>query len=255
MQRVLAAACLFAVASPSIPLQAMEPATATPVAAVTEATVLAKLLTESTDVEVQVDRLLVGLAQQAFTADPDLMLVNRDYPGVDKLFLETLRPIMRDELYRILPAYRAATAEFFARNFTTSEIRDLTIFWRSPVGQAVLRQVSDKIDYSAITKEIVEQMPDGDVNISGAALNADKRKAATEGIRGLSPEHRAATIRFGLTPTGRKMTRLLPEKNALDREWANRPPSPEALARIETELPEALLAFMDAEDAKRAKKP
>jgi hypothetical protein len=168
------------------------------------------------------------------------------------VFVDTLLPIMLEELYRILPAYRAATASFFAANFETAEIRELVVFWTSPAGQAVLHQVSDNLDFSAVTKEIVDQMPEEDVEISQAAVDADKRKAAAAGMRGLAAPHRTAVIRFGLSPTGRKMTRLLPQKNALDQQWANREPSPEAVARMERERPEALLAFMEAEDSKRA---
>jgi thioredoxin-like negative regulator of GroEL len=47
------------------------------------ATELAKLLNESGKIEEQVDRLLAGIAQQAFTADPNLADMNKEYPGTD----------------------------------------------------------------------------------------------------------------------------------------------------------------------------
>lgn len=116
----------------------------------------------------------------------------------------------------------------------------------------MLGQTVKNADFAAITKEVVEQMGNEELQLSSAAIDADKRKAATAAVRDLSSENRAAVIRFGLTPTGIKMRRLLPEKNQIDHKWANRDPSPETVARIEREVPAALSAFIEAESSKRA---
>lgn len=215
---------------------------------------LAQLVNATNRVEEQLDALLRNMARQAFATDPSLMALGQEYPGADRVFVESIRPIMAEELTRTLPAYNEATAGFFASNFTLAEIGELFTFWSSPAGQALVSSVSGAADYNSMTKEIVDQIstPGTDFTISQDAITKDKQDAAVAGLDRLSASHRAAVIRFGLTPTGRKMARLSSQRNEIDRQWANREPSAEAMARMEKEIPEALLAFMAAEDRKRA---
>ena len=214
---------------------------------------LAKLVNESNDMAGQVDKVLAGIAAQAFSTDPNLVALKEEYPGVEKLFLDTLRPIMMDELVVMLPEYNAAVGAFFASNFTTAEIGELTTFWRSDAGQALMRSVSGHLDFSATSKELVGQMTeDQELNVSGASVDADKRKAVVRGVRDLTPAQRIAVMRFGLTPTGRKMQKLVEQKNEIDRQWANRDLSPGAEARIERDIGAALVSFIEEEERKRS---
>lgn len=214
---------------------------------------LARLINKASQMEDQVDRMLASIATQGFATDPDLIALKEEYPGAEKVFVDTMRPIMISELEQLLPEYNQAIADFFASRFTPVEIAELTVFWRSEAGQELLRSVSSKLDFAAMTKDVVGQVGnDGDVMISREAVDADKRKAAVSGIRTLSPQHRTAIMRFSLTPAGRKMAKFVGEKNEIDREWTNRPLSPEAEARVDSAVTEALLAFMEEEDRKRA---
>lgn len=214
---------------------------------------LAELVNTATTLEMQVNKMLAGMAGHAFTADPSMAALGEEYPGVDKVFVETLRPLIMDELTRIMPEYIETTAAFFARHYTPSEVGELLSFWRSPTGRALLQSVSGNLDYASISKEAVDQLQESDtVDVSGEAMASDRRRAAVAGLRELTPEQRKAVMRFGLTPIGRKMARLAPEKNELERQWANREPSAELMARIEEDVSQAVIAFIEAEDRKRA---
>lgn len=214
---------------------------------------LAKLVNESNDMAGQVEKVLASIAAQAFSTDPNLVALKEEYPGVEKLFLDTMRPIMMDELQLMLPDYNAAVGAFFASNFTMAEIGELTAFWRSDAGQALMRSVSGHLDFAATSKELVGQMSgDQELQVSGASVDADKRKAVTRGVRDLTPGQRVAVMRFGLTPTGRKMQTLVEQKNEIDRQWANRELSPGAEARIEHDIGEALVNYIEAEERKRS---
>lgn len=247
------AAALFASLAPS--------ALAAPPAAPADAHMaaafeLARLINESNQMERQVEQMLAGIATQGFAADPDLIMLKQEYPGVEKVFVDTMRPIMMSELALMIPEYNRAIAEFFASRFTLAEIGELATFWRSDAGQALLRSVSDKLDFAAMTKEVVGQIGnEGEITVSGGAVDADKRKAVASGVRALTPEQRVAVMRFGLTPVGRKMAKFIEQKNEIDRKWANRDLSPEAAARIERDVSEALLAFIEEEERKRAAAP
>ena len=239
----------------------LAPAAATPPAAPVDtnmptALALARLLSESNQMELQVERALGAIATQGFSADPNLVALKQEYPGVEKLFVDTMRPIMMSELALMLPEYDQAIAEFFASHFTLIEIGQLETFWRSDAGQAMLRSVSGQYDFAAMTKEVVDQIgDDGAINISASAVDADKRKAVAGGVRALTPQQRIAVMRFGLTPVGRKMAKLVDQKNEIDRKWANRDLSPRAQERVEREVSEALLTFIEAEERKRAAAP
>lgn len=154
---------------------------------------------------------------------------------------------------RIMPEYIEMTAAFYARHYTLSEIGELLTFWRTPAGRALMQSVSGKVDYASISKEVVDQLQEtGAADISGDALEKDKRRAAFAGLRELTAEQRNAVTRFGLTPLGRKVDRLAPQKNELDLRWANREPSAELMDRIDEAVSNAMIAFIEAEDRKRA---
>lgn len=246
---LLAALMPPAVASGAEPTSVSAPAAAN-MAAARE---LVDVLQDQRQLEGQIDQMLATMITQLFTANADMAALNTEYPGVDKLFSDTMRPILLDELTKIVPEYKADMASFFASSFTVAELGELTGFWRSPAGQAALNAVSGSVDFSAISKEVVGQMDDPDnVRISQSAIAEDIQNAARSGIGSLSPAHRAAILRFGLQPTGRKMTRLMPGKLEIEQRWANRDFSPEATARMEEEIATALITFIEAEDEKRA---
>lgn len=257
--RIFVAGGLAAVLVTSLaPPAAASAAVATPPVAPADAQMaaalsLAQLINESNDLGAQVEQMLAALAVQGFATDPNLVALKQEYPGVEKIFVDAVRPIIMSELTLMLPDYNRAVAEFFAGHFTLAEIGELATFWRSEPGQAMIRSISSNADFSAMTKEVVEQIGDeGDVTISGGAIDADKRQAVARGLRELTPAQRVAIIRFGLTPVGRKMAQLIDQKNEIDRKWANRDLSPAAEARVEREVGDAVLAFIEEEERKRA---
>ncbi|WP_160327999.1 hypothetical protein [Sphingopyxis sp. H115] len=214
---------------------------------------LARLINESNQLEKQVDRMLAGIAAQGFSSDPNLIALQQEYPGADRIFVDAMRPIMMSELALMMPEYNQAIADFFFDRFTQAEIGELAVFWRSDAGQALLRSVSSNVDFAATAKEVVAQMEnEGPFAISREAVDADKKKAVASGVNALVSQHRVAVMRFGLTPVGRKMAKFVEQKNEIDQKWANRAVSPEAEARIEREVGGALLAFIEEEDRKRA---
>lgn len=255
MRRLMTAGLAAALSVSLAPLVTAQtaPAVVGDDAHMTAALGLARIVNEVNGIEAQAERLLVSIAVQGFANDPDLAALKAEYPGVEKLFLDTLRPILMDELALMLPGYNRAVGEFFAANFTTAEIGELAAFWRSDAGQTLLTSVASNLDLAESSKEIVTQM-DGDtiVEISEHALLADKRAAAVKGARDLTPQQRVAVMRFGLTTTGRKMARLADKKNAIDREWANRDLSSATKERIDRELGEALIAHIEAQENARA---
>lgn len=214
---------------------------------------LANTLIPASSVSREVDKLLGTMATQAFASDPSLKALNAEYPGADRVFVDAMRPIMLEELETYLPDYVSATATFFEGNFTLTELRELTTFWQSADGQAFLSSLHGNMNYDAISKDIVGQIGDGTdgFSVSDDALKRDTTRAVTTSIGALTPAQRTAIARFSLTPTGRKMARLTPEKQKIDAAWANRQPSARAISRLEKELPPALLGFMAAEDEKR----
>lgn len=214
---------------------------------------LADVMVGAMRLDEQVDMLLDNLTKQAFSTDATLKALVTEYPGVDKVFIGVLRPILIEELESAMPEYRDANAAFFAKNFTVAEIGEMTRFWKSSTGQVLLTSVSGAFDYAGVSKELAGQIGDNkDPSISSGTVDADKRKAAMTGYGKLTAAQKVEVMRFALTPTGRKMAGLNAEKSKIDHEWANRQPSPEAEARIEQGMAEAILAFIEESDRKRA---
>lgn len=249
------AACCIAILSPAVLAPPALAQTSAADARMVAARGLADVLIGGTRVEEQVDALLGNMAKQAFSTDATLKALATEYPGVDKVFIDVLRPIVIEEAESAMPEYRDANAAFFAKNFTVAEIGELTRFWKSPTGQTLLTSISGALDYAAASKELVGQIGDSkDVSISSSTVDADKNKATATAYDKLTPAQKAEVTRFALTPTGRKMVGLNAEKNKIDHAWANRQPSPEAEARMEQDVTEAILAFIEESDRKRAER-
>lgn len=217
---------------------------------------LARHVNDSIDVESQAERMLASVATQAFAADPNLAALKEQYPGIAKVFVDTLRPVMKRELALMLPEYNRAIGEFYAANFTAAELGELAAFWRSDAGQALLTSMANNMDLAASSKEMITEMHDeGPMEVSKGAVEADIMAAAKKGVSAITPKQRVAIMRFGLTPTGRKMTQLVDKKNEIERQWMNRGLSPGAEAQIERDLGKALIAFIEEQERQQATVP
>lgn len=216
---------------------------------ISEATELAEVLVAASLSEAALDVSLDQITKAIFEGQPDLALMNETFPGLDTVFVNTMRPIIRDELKRIEPLYIADLAAFYGKNFTAKELLELTTFWKSSAAQNILRATMENMDYAAISGEVVAQIEeDKDVKISDQALEKDVNVGVRAATKKATRAEQSALLRFGLSPAGRKFISLKEEKKAIDAKWVNANTSPEVDARIEADIVKAMEAHIASFD-------
>jgi hypothetical protein len=226
--------------------QAAEPVTAAPQS---PGLALASILADETRQIGKIDKLLDALFEQLIASTPEVAVLNETYPGMDKAWKDAMRPILVEEVQRTTPAYHQDLANFFAANLTANEINQIAAFYGSATGQALIDSVSEAVDFKNVASEIAAEVEDEDTDISASSVNKDLKSASTAAVKTMSVKQRQEIARFSLSPAGRKFGKLIPQKQAIDLKWFNQEPSPEAIERIDREIPAALDAHVAKSEA------
>jgi hypothetical protein len=229
-------------------------ATQTPNAIVTDVTSsseLAALLVSVESMKESADKVMLLSFEEFNKNDAAFKAVTVRYPGLENALADALRPIIYEEMARIIAPYRADIAALYLQNFTPSEMKALIAFWGSMRGRSILTTINSKADFSQMTKELIAQ-PVNKMAVSNKTLSNDIRNTARKGVAALSEGDMAALSRFSLSPLGLKFAKIQTEKQAIDLKWANTPLSPEADARVAKDIPAAIEAFIIAAEGAKA---
>ncbi len=197
------------------------------------------------------EKILQASVKEMIKNDAEFRADIKAYPGLDRAFLNAMRPIMYEEMASILLPYREDIAAFFGRKFTSNELSELTAFWGSPQGRRILATLNAQADYSNIAEDVMKDMDSDKVEISDASLKRDMDGSINRGIKALSDEDTTALVKFAQSPLGVKFAKVRPEKQQIELKWANVEPSAAAMARIEKEIPAAMDAFITAAEKKK----
>lgn len=238
----------------SAPVLAAETATETAETSPTLSTAqrLALLFLSDDLMDRQVEVSLASATSEMFASKPELSVLIEQYPGVDKVFLDALRPVIAGEIERIVPAYRKDIADFLVTNFNAAELVELEKFYGSPTGRKLLAGVNDNIDFKEMTNEAI-QSDGAEFQYSHKAMDTDLTNAARKTVNMLSRDDKLKLMRFSLSPVGRKLTRLMPQKQEIDLRWANSTNSAEMFMKAGEDAGSKILEYMDKVDAERAK--
>jgi hypothetical protein len=192
---------------------------------------LAELLNNEAMTRVQIDKMLTKTLPDAFRSDPEVRALEKRYPGVIEVMLDTMAPMFVDRTLSMLPEMWDALAPIYAEELTEDELRAALAFFRSPTGAKVLMLMGEEMDFSAALTETQR----GDGRISETGLMQGSVAGVTGTLRRLSPEEAAEVRAFSLTPAGRGLARTLPRVQAVAMEFANTE-DPEFEAAIQAAL-------------------
>lgn len=244
----------------------------TPVAHPASAAVQTESVTQ-TGSGMAVARLVASEASQIATAEgllgiffdelvktsPEVAVMAESYPGIDTVWTDTMRPILHDEIRTHLPEYQQQLATLFQANMTAPQLNEMVKFYSSPTGQMVISKVADGKSNKAVAKEVAAQVDEDpfsekDIDISAQAMKADRQDATLDMRRTATDAQRREIARFEMSPTGRKLAQILPQKQVIDLAWANRQPSPSAMERIDRDVPAAITAYIEKIGRQNAEK-
>jgi hypothetical protein len=228
---------------------------ATPVSATkaqTPASVLAALLSKEERQLGQLVPMIDSFFVQLKLSTPEVAELSEEYPGLEQVWKDAMMPVLIDEVRASLPEYRAELTEFFGKHFSPAELTQLNRFWASPLGQQLLESASNALSFSQISKELAKEIENENLDVSKAAYEKDKGAAVARTVRALSPAQRAELGRFEQSPVGQKFVRFKDQKQQIDLRYFNKEPTPEATARIEKQVGDAIERHMAEVDRQRS---
>lgn len=218
----------------------------------TPAAVLAALLSKEERQLGQLLPMIDSFFTQLKQSTPEVADLAEEYPGLEAAWKNAMMPILVEEVRATLPEYRSELNAFFSENFTPGELTQLNGFWRSPVGQHLLEKASASIRFNQISKELVSEIENENLDISKSAYEKDKQAAVARTVLSLTPQQRAEVARFEKSPVGQKFVRLKDQKQQIDLRFFNKEPSEATNAKIDKEVGEAVERHIAETDRKRA---
>lgn len=158
----------------------------------TEYGALADVLMQSGDHSPVVDQLVQTVVIRLASDHPVLAKAEVTFPGVSASLGELLRPVLAQRQQRLADQARPQMTTLLRSGMSPAEARAITAFYRSPLGDKVMREV---VAQSAPATDDARQ----------------KRKLANEpdGVS-LTPAERAQIDRFFVSGAGRRLSPLLP---------------------------------------------
>jgi hypothetical protein len=186
-------------------------------------------------------KMLDGLVQELLK-DASFTEMEGAYPGLMTAFTDALRPIMREEVGRMLPQYRADLAALYADTLTVDEAGEALRFMTGPAMTRFRAQINQSRTTNAIIRDVKAQQ-----DVSAASLEADARSTALEAMLQMQSQEMKDINAFYRTPLGMKLAAINPRKLAIDQKWSNHL-SPEAERMIEPAVFEAMISHVAKTD-------
>ena len=227
----------FIIAAAALPCQAIyaQEATGEAVAhaedtpAFSAALELAEVLNSPALMRVQFDKLFDETFPRSFAANSEMVALETTEPGILKEMLAAMRPILEEDLRASLPELWNDLAKIYAAELQASEIKEVTAFYRSEVGQHLVAAMGEGMDFStAVSKSLLA--PDDELQ------EQDLTAGLMAGVAGLSkrltPEDYQAIIDFTSKSPGSKLATIAPKTVAETTRWSNRA-DPETEAEVQ----------------------
>jgi hypothetical protein len=182
------------------------------------------------------DQQAVEMMQELFDSDPEMVEMERDYPGIVKQFAEAMLPIINKSSLERLPQLQASQAALYQDTFTDPELAALIEFYSSPTGRKLVAQTLDTIAFDTTMTEM-KQSPD--FEYSAASTVADTRAAGAKIATGMDRQDQLTLAEFGRSGLIPKLQAMALKTHQIVIDWNNEyAPGEEAAldAAIETIL-------------------
>ncbi len=186
---------------------------------------IAKLLNSEALMRLQAKKLFTQTYPNTFAATPEIAALEKEHPGAIAAITDALKRVSMENVTASLPDLWARLTPLYARTFTTTELRKLLDFYRSPTGARLINAVARDTDYSSmVQKAINDATTTGRPEASGVTsegLRASQAGAIRGAVGNASKNDRAVLLEFrrsGLMP---KLSSLSREIAATGAAWAN----------------------------------
>ena len=190
-----------------------------------------------------------GLAQD-LQADPDIAMMEADYPGITSHLLTELRSEIEKQVTDSIPELWESLAIVFSKNMTSEELAVANAYYSSPAGQRLIAATQENTDYARLGKAVVDN-PDGSIKASD--LRNSVRAGVGKTMAAMTAEDQSVLIAFSKTAAFEKIRELGPKVQEVSAAWVNQS-SPEEDKRIEEIAIKVVTEFIEKADAENVRK-
>ena len=217
------------------PLTALNALPATP-ATLALGRELAELLNGGEVARLQYDKLFNETMPRSMGENPALAAVEKQHPGAIAYVVAAARPVVEKAMNDRAPLLYDRLAQIYATNLTEAELQEMLVFYRSPAGIWLVRQVAQGMDMSALFNRA---MADPDTKVTSGDMVSAQQGAVISTFPNMPAEHRAALMRLGTRPVLAKLGRINPLLAAAAAQWAN-----DAPPELQTQVNNAMIGAM-----------
>jgi hypothetical protein len=179
--------------------------------------------------------------------------IEDQFPGFVDRYYAAGRPVLTRLLRERMPALWQAMAGAYAREMTPQQIDAAADFYRSALGQKIIRGVNQRVDAKPLLETGLQQGIDGrsDPDETRRRLMTASQQATMSSVASLPAEDRSKLVQFLVTPAGRGLRRAGPSIATVVSQWMSAD-DPSADAQM-AEVALSVAHDMQAEADKAAK--
>lgn len=208
---------------------------------------IAALLNSEAITVAQTRRMFDTTMPDLFGKDPNLAMLEKQYPGIIRHMVDSARPVILDNVTAQLPVLWDRLAPVYAEALTETEMRESLAFYRSPTGVWLIDTMANNADF---TKAMGRMMQDPDGKLQAVDLKAGAVDASMGAlVKGMNADRMGAVMAFVTTPAGRKMRSIQPQLLEISTDWANES-DPDTDARVGKIVGDSLTKFIADHEAK-----
>ena len=141
-------------------------------------------------------------------ADPELKSLDDEYPGVFEAMHKASRGLVAEAMGRSVDKVHASVAGVIEASFTPADVAELSDFYRSPIGQKTLRQMTASADASQIYRQAVE---DGQFKLTEEQIATQVRDSARKAAQTFTPDEQMQMMLFMAKPCFGKLAKAQPQ--------------------------------------------
>lgn len=193
------------------PVAAMAPANAVPgvaPAAAVQPIELAQLMSPRdllVDMEVrEFDKHFV----ESLRSDPEMKSLDSEYPGLFEAMHQASRGLVAEAMGRSVGKIHASVAKLIETSFTPADIAELAAFYRSPIGQKTIRQMTAAADAGDVYQRAVKE---NDFKLTEQQVSAQVHQSAQKAVQNFTPEEQTEMILFMAKPSFGKLAKIQPD--------------------------------------------
>jgi len=209
---------------------------------------IAALLNSEAITVAQTRRMFDTTMPDLFGKDPNLAMLEQQYPGIIRQMIDAMRPEILRNVTTQLPELWGLLAPVYAETLTEAEMRESLAFYRSPTGVWLVDTMANNADFSVAMSRLMAN-PDRKMEAADLKIGAvDSTVGAV--AKDMNPDRARAIMAFAATPAGRKMRSIQPRLLEIGTAWSNES-DPATDARVEKIVEQSLTQFIADHEARK----